>query len=67
MSKICKRKTGVKNFHPYEKQSIEAIIRCIEFHIEKDDFDDRLIEDKLEELVRVIVLYKESLMSGANP
>lgn len=52
-------KTGVKNFHPYEK-AIEAIIRCIELHIGKDDFDNRLIEDKLEELNRVILLYKEA-------
>lgn len=52
-------KTGVRNFHPYEK-AIEAIIKCIELHIEQDDFDDRLIEDKLEELGRVIFLYKES-------
>ena len=52
-------RTGVKNFHPYEK-AIEAIIKCIEFHIGKDDFDDRLIEDKLEELNRVILLYEEA-------
>lgn len=52
-------KTGVRNFHPYEK-AIEAIIKCIELHIGKEDFDDRLIEDKLDELNRVIVLYKES-------
>lgn len=52
-------RTGVKNFHPYEK-AIEAIIKCIEFHIGKDDFDDRLIEDKLEELDRVILLYEEA-------
>ena len=52
-------KTGVKNFHPYEK-AIEAITKCIEVHIEQDDFDDRLIEDKLEELDRVVSLYKES-------
>jgi hypothetical protein len=49
----------VKNFHPYEK-AIEAIIRCIELHIGKEDFDERLIEDKLEELSRVIDLYKEA-------
>ena len=49
----------MKNFHPYEK-AIEAIIKCIEFHIGKDDFDDRLIEDKLEELDRVILLYEEA-------
>lgn len=52
-------RTGVKNFHPYEK-AIEAIIRCIELHIGTDDFDNRLIEDKLEELDRVIILYKEA-------
>ncbi|CUQ24494.1 hypothetical protein [Bacteroides thetaiotaomicron] len=52
-------RTGVKNFHPYEK-AIEAIIKCIEFHIGKDNFDDRLIEDKLEELNRVILLYEEA-------
>lgn len=52
-------KTGVKNFHPYEK-AIEAIIKCIELHIGKNDFDDRLIEDKLEELNRVILLYEEA-------
>lgn len=52
-------KTGVKNFHPYEK-AIEVITKCIELHIEKEDFEDRLIEDKLEELDRVIVLYRES-------
>jgi hypothetical protein len=52
-------KTGVKNFHPYEK-AIEAITKCIELHIEQEDFDNRLIEDKLEELNRVIVLYEES-------
>lgn len=52
-------RTGVKNFHPYEK-AIEAIIKCIELHIGKDDFDNRLIEDKLEELDRVILLYKEA-------
>lgn len=52
-------KTGVKNFHPYEK-AIEAIIKCIELHIEKGDFDDKLIEDKLEELGRIIILYRES-------
>lgn len=52
-------RTGVKNFHPYEK-AIEAIIRCIELHIGKEDFDERLIEDKLEELSRVIDLYKEA-------
>ena len=27
-------RTGVKNFHPYE-EAIEAIIKCIEFHIGK--------------------------------
>ena len=54
-------KTGVKNFHPYEK-AIEAITKCIEVHIEQDDFDDRLIEDKLEELDRVVSLYKESIV-----
>lgn len=52
-------KTGVKNFHPYEK-AIEAIIKCVEFHIGQENFDDRLIEDKLEELSRVIILYRES-------
>lgn len=52
-------RTGVLNFHPYEK-AIEAIIRCIELHIEKEDFDNRLIEDKLEELNRVILLYKDA-------
>ena len=52
-------KTGVRNFHPYEK-AIEAIIKCIELHIEKEDFDDKLIEDKLEELGRIIILYSES-------
>lgn len=52
-------KTGVKNFHPYEK-SIEAIIKCIELHIGKDDFDDRLIEDKLKALSRVIKLYEDA-------
>lgn len=52
-------KTGVINFHPYEK-AIEAIIRCTESHIEKDNFDDRLIDDKLEELNRVIKLYEEA-------
>lgn len=52
-------RTGVKNFHPYEK-AIETIIKCIELHIGKDDFDNRLIEDKLEELDRVILLYKEA-------
>ncbi|MEI3483006.1 MAG: hypothetical protein V8Q69_12775 [Bacteroides caccae] len=52
-------KTGVKNLHPYEK-AIEAIIKCIELHIEKGDFDDKLIEDKLEELGRIIILYRES-------
>lgn len=52
-------KTGVRNFHPYEK-AIEAIVKCIELHIEQEDFDNRLIEDKLEELNRVIVLYEES-------
>ena len=51
-------KTGVKNFHPYEK-AIEAIIKCIELHIEKGDFDDKLIEDKLEELGRIIILYRD--------
>ncbi len=52
-------KTGVRNFHPYEK-AIEAIIKCIELHIENEDFDDKLIEDKLEELGRIIILYSES-------
>ena len=52
-------KTGVKNFHPYEK-AIETIVKCIEFHIGQEDFDNRLIEDKLEELDRVIALYEES-------
>lgn len=52
-------KTGVRNFHPYEK-AIEAIIKCIELHIEKEDFDNRLIEDKMEELERIIALYREA-------
>lgn len=52
-------RTGVRNFHPYEK-AIEAIIKCIELHIANEDFDDRLMADKLDELDRVIVLYRES-------
>lgn len=52
-------KTGVINFHPYEK-AIEAILRCIESHIKKDSFDDRLIDDKLEEFNRVVELYENA-------
>lgn len=52
-------RTEVKNFHPYEK-AIEAIIKCIELHIDNEDFDNRLIADKLDELDRVIELYRKS-------
>lgn len=52
-------KTGVRNFHPYDK-TIEAIIKCIERHIDNEDFDNKLVEDKLDELDRVIVLYREA-------
>lgn len=52
-------RTEVQNFHPYEK-AIEAIIKCIELHIDNEDFDNRLIDDKLDELDRIIELYRKS-------
>ncbi len=52
-------KTGVKNFHPYEK-AIKAIIHCIESHLQTSDFEDRLIDEKLEELDRLILVFEES-------
>lgn len=52
-------RTEVQNFHPYEK-AIEAIIKCVELHIDNEDFDNRLIDDKLDELDRIIELYRKS-------
>lgn len=52
--------TGVKNFHPYEK-SIEAIILCINTHIQENNFDEKLLNDKIDELERLIVSFDDSL------
>lgn len=51
--------TGVKNFHPYEK-AIEAVLLCVETHLESNYFDDRLISDKFEEVGRLISSYEEA-------
>lgn len=52
-------RTKVKNFHPYEK-SIEAVLKCIEAHLESNIFDDKLVNDKFEELQRLIVSYEDA-------
>jgi hypothetical protein len=53
-------KTNVNNFHPYEK-AIEAIFKCIHKHLRTLSFDERLVEDKIEELDRLIEKYSKAL------
>ncbi len=52
--------TYIQNFHPYEK-AIQSIIDCIQRHIDKEDINDHLMEDKFSELERLIPLYKERI------
>lgn len=52
--------TSVKNFHPYEK-AIEAVVSCIKAHIQRIDFDEKLLNDKIDELERLIKSFNESL------
>ena len=52
--------TSVRNFHPYEK-AIESIISCIKGHLQKTDFDEKLLNDKIDELERLIVSFEDAL------
>lgn len=52
--------TSIRNFHPYEK-AIQSIIDCIQRHIDMEDINDHLMEDKFSELERLIPLYKECI------
>lgn len=52
--------TYIQNFHPYDK-AIQSIIDCIQRHIDKEDINDHLMEDKFSELERLIPLYKERI------
>ena len=52
-------KTGVKNFHPYEK-AIEAVTLCIESHLKTNEFEDNLIKEKLDELDRLIASFENA-------
>lgn len=52
--------TSIRNFHPYEK-AIQSIIDCIQRHIDMEDINDHLMEDKFSELERLISLYKECI------
>lgn len=52
--------TSIRNFHPYEK-AIQSIIDCIQRHIDREDINDHLMEDKFSELERLIPLYKERI------
>lgn len=54
------KKTGVSNFHPYEK-AIEAIINCTDKHLKTNIFEESLIRDKLDEIDRLINEYVTSL------
>lgn len=57
--------TYIKNFHPYEK-AIEAIISCVKKHLKNNKFNDWLIEDKLDELNRLLNKYEEALQWSEN-
>ncbi len=52
--------TKVKNFHPYKK-AIKTILACIRVHLGTNDFDERLIGDKLDELERLIYLFESAI------
>lgn len=52
--------TRVKNFHPYEK-AIEAVFVCIRTHLGTSDFDEKLINDKQDELERLISAFEDAL------
>lgn len=52
--------TRVRNFHPYEK-AIEAVILCIKTHIQENDFDEKLLNDKIDELERLIKSFDDAL------
>jgi hypothetical protein len=53
-------KTGVFNFHPYEK-AIIAIIQCINRHLKSDVYEENLINEKTEELNRLIIKYEDAI------
>lgn len=52
--------TSVKNFHPYEK-AIEVLILCVKKHIQKNNYDEKLLNDKLEELERLLKSFENTL------
>lgn len=52
--------TKVKNFHPFEK-AIESIIRCLESHLEKGDYNENLIENKFNEFDSLLKKYEDSI------
>ncbi|OJU53747.1 MAG: hypothetical protein BGN96_09120 [Bacteroidales bacterium 45-6] len=54
------QKTAVNNFHPYKK-AIEAIFKCIHKHLKTTSFEDRVIDDKIAELDRLIKKYEKAL------
>lgn len=57
--------TYINNFHPYEK-AIEAIISCVKGHLKSNKFNDWLIEDKLDELNRLLNKYEAALQWSEN-
>lgn len=52
--------TFINNFHPYEK-AIEALISCVKERLKSDNFNDWLIQDKLDELDHLLDKYAKTL------
>lgn len=54
------RKTNVKNFYPYRK-AIDAVLDCVDKHLNDKDIEGRLIEDKLAEVSTLLESFRDSL------
>lgn len=52
--------TYINNFHPYEK-AIEALIFCVKERLKNNNFNDWLIQDKLDELDHLLEKYEKTL------
>lgn len=58
-------RTFISNFHPYEK-AIESLISCVRERLKNNNFNDWLIQDKLDELDHLLEKFEETLEWSEN-
>ena len=58
-------RTFISNFHPYEK-AIESLISCVKERLKNNNFNDWLVQDKLDELDHLLDKFEKTLEWSEN-